>query len=178
MENLKTLDDEALTSRKDELFEALVKIVYDLYSLYGEEVNAIYSKNARHPRTFLTEEDFHKNYSSIRKKVFIKSTEEFLKFMQIHSYAENLEHEQMDDCLKAFNELVDTHAVLQYSLIMEVFKACPVPLDPSKLLMKAIRRFMEELYKAQKFYPKRKGLVYAPEVKRSEDYLSDFEDYN
>ena len=69
---------------------------------------------------------------------------------------------------------------------MKFIKEYQIPLDPSKLLEKAIRSIMNEIYKKQKFYPKRKAegerltrkdhTAGVQEKDRDPYYLSDFSD--
>ena len=112
----------------------------------------------------------------VRRKIWSKTQEEVCVFMNLQRFVETFDTAELEQILKALIDakLVDGSTIYQTSIIMKFIKEYQIPLDPSKLLEKAIRSVMNEHYRKQKFYPKRKAPVIPPPKEHGPNYLSDF----
>ena len=168
-----------VSARKDEIFDGIVDIAVNLHNLYGEEVYKCYSRDGLHPGPPPpnTETPFSQADYDLEDKFYTKSLELFCDFLHRQPYGESVNTKQAHKCIDAFTTLVDGSMIYQSFIIMKICRDCKVPGDKSKQLKKAIQYVINELYKKQKFFPKRKSLPKAPAVnERGEDYASDFSD--
>ena len=73
--------------------------------------------------------------------------EEFFEFLKLQPNIENFDKAGLQQSFEAFTELVDVRAIYLTSVIMKFVEEHQIPLDPSKLLEKAIRSVMNEHYR-------------------------------
>ena len=166
-----------MTVRKDEIFENIVKTICVIYHDCGKEAYNLYSNNGTHvcapakKEALLKETEF-----SVEDKIYSKALDKFQEFLALQPNIEKFDMTELQKSVEAFTDLVDARAIYQTSVIMKFIKEYQIPLDPSKLLEKAIRSVMNEHYRKQKFYPKRKAPAKVKPKKWDPNDLSDFSD--
>ena len=164
-----------MTARKDDIFEKIVKTICDIYHDCGQEVYNLYSNNGTHVRDPAKDQALLKQTEfPLEDKIYSKSLDKFREFLALQPNIEKFDMTELQKSVEAFTDLVDARAIYQTSVIMKFIKEYQIPLDPSKLLEKAIRSVMNEHYRKQKFYPKRKAPVIPPPKEHGPNYLSDF----
>ena len=164
-----------MTARKDDIFEKIVKTICDIYHDCGQEVYNLYSNNGTHVHDPTKDQALRKETAlSLENKIYSKALKDFCDFLKLQPNIESFDSTELQKSVEAFTDFVDGRAIYQTSVIMKFIKEYQIPLDPSKLLEKAIRSVMNEHYRKQKFYPKRKAPVIPPPKEHGPNYLSDF----
>ena len=126
------------------------------YNKYGADIYNLYTNNG----TFQPISDPDKNLScDLDGQLFSEVRNELFGFLENLPHSNELSLEELDGCLQGFTGIVDSRAIYQVSVVMEIIRSYQISLDPLKLLEKAVRSVTMELFKNEKFYSKRPAQV-------------------
>ena len=170
------------SAKKDEIFDKIVEIALKLHDSHGDRVYELYSRNGTHPGHQAENDDsLAEEGCQLEEKIYDASMEEFCRFLRLQPYVENISCEGVEKCMEAVASLVDGDLVYRCGVVARMCDKYGVPREKGKHLRRAVGHVLNELYKKQKFYPKRKSLPKAQQQQqwqknRGEEYASDFSD--
>ena len=112
------LTEENLTSRKYEIFDAIVDTMMTVYNKYNVECYNLYSNNGTHKPN----PDFDESKKNdIEKRIYLDVTDQLVNFLKFPS-ADKISFEEAKRCQQGLTNIVNSTSVFQTSMIMKIIK--------------------------------------------------------
>ena len=112
------LTEENLTSRKYEIFDAIVDTMITVYNKYNVECYNLYSNNGTNQPNPDSDES---KKNDIEKRIYLDVTDQLVNFLKFPS-ADKISFEEAKRCQQGLTNILNSTAVYQTSMIMKIIK--------------------------------------------------------